>query len=118
MRALIPIAAASLCLAGCTTVPPVHEVTEFRAGEAYWCIGPDGALAREDFRADGKVVCPAPARFVSMPFCQTLPPPPSDELAYNRARAIAARDGSLHGDSFEGHPFCAPPKLGPPPPTL
>ena len=118
MRTIAIIAAASWCLAACTTRPPVHEVTEYREGEAYWCIGPDGKLVREQFGEDGKVRCPPPGSFVTLPFCETIPPPPSDVLAWERARGRAARDGSLHGDSFEGHPFCAPPKLGPPRPGL
>lgn len=117
MRTFAIIAAASFWVSGCTT-PAMHEVTEYREGEAYWCIGPDGNLVREQFGNDGKVTCPAPGRIVSMPLCTSIQPPPSDELAYLRARGRAARDGSLHGDSFEGHSFCAPPKLGPPRPTL
>ena len=109
-----------LCLsvAACSANPPVRSVSQFESAMAYWCIGPDGELVREQFGADGKVTCPAPGSFVSLPICETVPPPPSDEQAWLRARALAARDGTLRGDSFERHPFCAPPKLGPPPPEL
>lgn len=119
MRRLVTILCLSGWLAACAAAPrPLHDLPTIQANEAVWCIGPDGALVPERFGADGKVTCPAPGRFVRLPFCTTLPPSPSNELAYLRARGRASRDGSLYGDRFEGHPFCAPPKLGPPRPLF
>jgi len=77
-------------------------------------MAPDGREARELFGSSGSVTCPAPARFIKQPFCEAAPSPPSDMRAFYRARAIAARDGSLEGDSFEGQPYCVFRKMGPP----
>ena len=117
MVRLAGVGAGALLLAGCAAAPQLHHVSQLQPGTAYFCMAPDGTLAREIFDARGGVTCPAPARFVSQPYCARVPAPPSDELAYHRARARAARDGSLIGDSFEGQPFCVMPKLGPPPPS-
>jgi hypothetical protein len=110
---MIAMAAA---LAACTTAPSLHEGSQLASDRAYFCMAPDGSDAREIFGPDGTVTCPAPARFISQPFCQTAPKPPQDIALYYRARARAARDGSLDGDSFEGQPFCVFRKLGPPQP--
>jgi hypothetical protein len=114
MRGTYIFVAIGSALAGCTATPSLHDAALLAPDQAYFCMAPDGSDAREAFGPDGRVTCPAPARFVSQPFCQAAPNPPSDIGAYYRARAKAARDGSLIGDSFEGQPFCVFRKLGPP----
>lgn len=100
-------------LTACTPTPMLHDASQFRQDRDYLCMAPDGSLAAE--RYDGSsIVCPAPARFVTQPFCRAVPAAPRDNTRYFRARARAARDGSLQGDAFEGQPFCAVRKSGPP----
>lgn len=103
-------------LAACSATPSLHDASQLAPGGAYFCMAPDGSDAREIFGPTGSVTCPAPARFISQPFCRTAPNSRRDIAGYYRARAKAARDGSLVGDSFEGQPFCVFRKLGPPPP--
>lgn len=104
-------------LSGCATAPQLHHGSQLRRDAAYICLAPDGTDAREVFDDSGGVTCPAPARFVSQPFCETVPKPPRDVPGYYRARGLAARDGSLVGDRFEGQPFCVVRKSGPPLPS-
>lgn len=116
MRAIIAMIATAGVLTGCTPDVSLHEASQLQPDSAYFCMAPDGREAREVFGPSGNVTCPAPARFISQPFCDAVPRPPSDIAGFYQARARAARDGSLHGDSFEGQPFCVMPKLGPPRP--
>ena len=104
-------------LAACAPAPSLHDASQLAADQAYFCMAPDGRGARERFGPNGSVTCPAPARFISQPFCQVAPPPPNDLEDFYAQRAKAARDGSLHGDSFDGHPYCVFQKLGPPRPN-
>ena len=104
-------------LVACSPAPSLHDASQLASDQAYFCMAPDGREARELFGPTGSVTCPAPARFISQPYCEIAPAPPDDLEAFYGARARAARDGSLHGDSFEGHPFCVFRKLGPPPPN-
>jgi hypothetical protein len=117
MHGRVSVAALPALLAGCAAAQPtsLHSSTDLQPGMAYICLAPDGTLARETFEPSGSVTCPAPARYVSQPYCKEVPAPPRDILAYERARGIAARDGTLIGDLFEGQSFCAVPKRGPPP---
>lgn len=117
MTRLVSVTALAFPLTACTTTPTLHHLSQLQPDWAYICMAPDGMLARELFDASGGVTCPAPARFVSQPFCDTVPAPPQDMRGYYQARARAGRDGTLEGDRFEGQPFCAvrltgPPRLG------
>ncbi len=118
MRVIIIPAALSGFLVSCTTstattAPTLHQVSQLRTDLAYICMAPDGTTASEIIEGSS-VTCPPPARFVSQPFCNIVPAASRDNLGYFRARAVAARDGSLQGDTFEGQPFCAVPLRGPP----
>ena len=43
---------------------------------------------------------------VDVPICATGERAPPENVALNRARREAGRDGSLIGDLFEGRPMC------------
>jgi hypothetical protein len=44
------------------------------------------------------------------PVCRPGEEPPGESLAFEKARRVAARDGSLVGDSYEGRPMCERPR--------
>ena len=50
--------------------------------------------------------CEGPYRQVEAPYCAKGQTPPSDTAAFDHARAKAAEDGSLFGDSYQGKPMC------------
>ena len=59
---------------------------------------------------DDICVCPQGTR-VQAPLCGPGERAPAENVAFERARRTAARDGSLLGDLFEGRPMCvAPPR--------
>ena|SRR3990167_1277173 len=49
--------------------------------------------------------CPQGMR-VDAPVCAAGQKPPGETAAYDKARKLAARDGSLIGDLYEGRPMC------------
>ena len=107
-----------LGLAACASAPapPLHErPADLAAGEDLWCLAPDGKIAsgsyasvRDPLTGRQREACTAPARFVRVPLCRDGQPWPDETPAIQAARARLARDGSLHGDSFEGKAFCIP----------
>ena len=110
--------ALALVLASCATnrlhvLPPDLGPTETAL-----CMAPDGRglpWVSESGRLDprtGEVsyTCPAPAFFVRLPRCAPGQPGNLDETPeLQAARARLGRDGSLHGDTYEGRIFCVPP---------
>ncbi len=52
--------------------------------------------------------CRGPYRQVDAPWCAKGERPPADSAAFERARAKAAKDGSLFGDSYQGRTMCVP----------
>lgn len=59
---------------------------------------------REDFCS-----CPAGMR-VDAPVCGPGQKAPGETAAYDRARRLASRDGSVIGDLYEGQPMCVAPR--------
>lgn len=55
---------------------------------------------REDF-----CLCPQGVK-VTAPVCGPGQKAPGETLAYEKARKVAARDGSLVGDLYQGRPMC------------
>jgi hypothetical protein len=47
---------------------------------------------------------------VTAPICPPGVKPPAENVAYEKARRLAARDGSLVGDLYQGQPMCAAPR--------
>jgi hypothetical protein len=102
--------------AACATAPaPLHDrPANLSANEDVWCLAPGGEIlpwddssGRRD--APGREVgrCPAPAAFVRVPICNGESW--HEETPQVRAaRARFGRDGSLHGDRFQGLRFCIP----------
>lgn len=60
---------------------------------------------REDF-----CVCAAGMKVIA-PVCAEGVKPPAESLAFEKARKVAARDGTLVGDLYEGKPMCVAPRL-------
>lgn len=60
---------------------------------------------REDF-----CVCPTGTKVIA-PVCAQGIKPPTESLAFEKARKVAARDGTLIGDLYEGRPMCVAPRL-------
>ncbi len=68
------------------------------------CRGP---ASRLDQRED---ICQCfEGRRVDVAVCAKGQKPPPDGLALDKVRRLAAKDGSLIGDSFEGRPICVEP---------
>jgi len=53
-------------------------------------------------------ICPGPYRTVKAPWCAPGEIPPVDDAAFDHARAKAAEDGSLFGDTYQGKRMCVP----------
>ena len=65
------------------------------------CTVPSGRLdKREDF-----CLCRVGTRVIA-PVCAGGAKPPAENLAFEKARKAAAKDGSLLGDLYEGKPMC------------
>lgn len=54
-------------------------------------------------------ICPRGTR-VDVAVCGAGQKPPVENLAYEKARKAAARDGSLLGDLYQGQPMCVAPR--------
>jgi len=50
--------------------------------------------------------CLGPWRQVDAPYCAKGEKPPADSAAFEHARAKAANDGSLFGDTYKGKRMC------------
>ena len=48
---------------------------------------------------------------VDVPICPAGVKPPTETLAYEKARKAASRDGSLIGDLYQGQPMCVAGRL-------
>jgi len=53
--------------------------------------------------------CPQGTR-VDVAVCARGQHPPPDGIALDKVRRVAAKDGSLIGDTFEGRPICVDPR--------
>ncbi len=51
-------------------------------------------------------LCNGPYREVKAPYCAPGEKEPNDTAAFDRARAKAAEDGSLFGDTYKGQKMC------------
>lgn len=81
----------TLCLEGGRTRPPVCSVPASRtAGAADFCY------------------CSA-GRRIKAPLCGPAERPIGETREFEQARKIAAEDGSLVGDLFNGRPMCVAP---------
>jgi hypothetical protein len=79
------------------------------------CLAPDGSRAEwtlqlDRIRGEETGICPAPARFVAISPCAAGRLPPEEGPELWAARARAARDESLVGDSFRGQAYCLVPE--------
>jgi hypothetical protein len=64
--------------------------------------------SRLDLRED---ICQCPeGRLVEVAVCAPGQRPPPDSLALSKVRRVAAKDGSLIGDKFNGQPICIAPR--------
>jgi hypothetical protein len=64
--------------------------------------------SRLDRRED---ICQCPqGRLVDIAVCATGQHPPPDGIALDKVRRLAAKDGSLIGDRFNGQPICVAPR--------
>ena len=64
--------------------------------------------SRLDLRED-YCLCPE-GRRVEVSVCGVGEREPTDTVAYDRARRLASRDGSLIGDKFQGGAMCVAPR--------
>ncbi len=53
-------------------------------------------------------ICSGPYRTVKAPWCAPGEKPPVDDAAFEHARAKAAQDSSLFGDTYQGKRMCVP----------
>jgi hypothetical protein len=64
--------------------------------------------SRLDSRED---ICQCPeGRLVDVAVCGHGQRPPADGIALDKVRRLAAKDGSLIGDQFNGQPICVAPR--------
>lgn len=54
--------------------------------------------------------CPAGGMRTRVPICAAGQKPPAENVALNRVRKQASRDGTLEGDRVEGRPICVAPR--------
>ena len=109
MRSLFAIALAGLMAASANAgAHPNGRPPE----DAVMCLSPTGAsepvacTRGSSFGPSDICTCPGVARRVAAPICGKGEHPPVENLAYMRARAEAARDGTLFGDSYNGRRMC------------
>jgi hypothetical protein len=108
--ALLPLA-----LAGAAAAQPVGEHPPTWTIQ---CVEVDGRLAPTVCDASASRLdkseyicqCPNTGMRVKVPICQQGETQTPEGRKANRARRLAARDGSLIGDAFEGRPFCQAPR--------
>lgn len=104
--------------AGCAIPMAAHDRARLDMNQSYICMGPNGELAQETYADEvaslSPMRCPAPARYIRLPWCVANDMAPPDTAAMWRDRLRDARDNSLHGDGFEGRTYCAAVKGGPP----
>ncbi len=71
------------------------------------CLVPASRLDRDEYIC----TCPAGGLRVKVAVCGKGQKPPAGNLALDRVRREAARDGSLLGDTVEGRAICVAPRL-------
>ena len=112
-----------LLVAGCATPHRLPERLHVMAhdrdpNQSAICMAPNGenvfwqqdSSMRDPVTGEGYYSCPAPAFFVLMPRCSAGEETWMNETPDHRAlRVRFGRDGSFHGDSYQGRRFCMPP---------
>ncbi len=95
-------------LAGSAAAQPGGRLPE----DGLVCMAPNGAaepaLCRRgsDYGPSDICLCPGSSTRVDAPICAKGEKPPAETVGLMRARRLAARDGSLYGDTYEGHRMC------------
>jgi hypothetical protein len=111
---LISAAAAALALSGAAAA---QSLSANPPTETVICLDVNGQSlpavckvpgSRLDKRED-ICICRVGMR-VTAPVCPEGVKPPTENIAFERARKAAARDGSLIGDLYEGKPMCVAPR--------
>lgn len=101
---LVLAGSAGAALAGPMSNPPSERTICIDVGgqslPAVCKVPPSRLDRREDFCLCGQGVK------VTAPVCGPGQKPPSENIAYEKARKAAARDGSLIGDLYRGRPMC------------
>lgn len=118
MRILLITAAALLTFgAAANASPPTGDDPRPKTGVL--CLDVGGATRPAVCRgAGGRLeddydICQCEnAQRVEAPLCDQGERPISENVAYERARKEAARDGSLVGDLYEGRQMCVRPRNG------
>lgn len=113
MRILFAVAFAGLLAASAQSSVMAGSNPNGRPPEdAAMCLSPTGAsepiacTRGSSFGPSDICTCPGVATRVTAPICGKDETPPVENLAYMRARAEAARDGTLFGDSYNGQRMC------------
>lgn len=108
IAAVLALAGASAQAADMTSNPPRQTAICLDVGGQTLpvvCRVPGSRLdKREDFCS-----CPEGSR-TEVAVCAKGQRPPADGLALDKVRRLAAKDGSLLGDTFEGKPICVAPR--------
>lgn len=109
VSALLALSAAFGPAAASTTAPPattIQCITVSGRDEPALCKVPPGRLDRSEYIC----TCPAGGQRVEVAVCAKGQKPPPSNLALDRVRREAARDGSLLGDTVDGRPICVAPR--------
>lgn len=112
-----PVLTLSLLLlaAGAAQAQPIGERPPTRTIQ---CVDVSGRLLPAVCKTPGSrvdptelhCICPGEGLRTEVPICAPGEKPTPDSAAANRARRLAARDGTLVGDTFEGQRICAAPR--------
>ena len=115
MRSLLLALAVGLGAAGAVSAQPINE------NPPTWtiqCIEVGGPLVPAVCKVPGSrldprediCTCPVGGLRVDVAICAKGQAEPPENRALNKARRLAARDGSLIGDMVEGRPICVAPR--------
>ncbi len=109
------LAAVAALAAGATQAQPINErpptwtiqcIEVSGATVPPRCNVPGSRLDQSEFIC----TCPAGGMRTRVPICAAGQNPPAENLALNRVRREASRDGTLEGDRVRDRPICVAPR--------
>jgi hypothetical protein len=117
MRMLFVAALVGFAASAAMVVAQPNSEKELARNPATLCLDPGGVsyppvctkMNASRFASPPDIChCNGPYRKVDAPWCAPGEHPPADNAAFDRARAKAALDNTLFGDTYEGKRMCVP----------
>lgn len=106
LLALFPAVGPAAASAGPRPATTIQCISVGGRDEPALCNVPAGKLDRSEYIC----TCPSGAQRVEVAVCAKGQKAPPGNLALDRVRREAARDGSLLGDTVAGRPICVAPR--------